>query len=162
MAKDRERQLAEPLYIKERKTAKEISKLLNVNEKTIGSWVDKYHWKDRRNALLGSIKTAEETANKLGNVYAEKLLILSQEDPGDDLEEKERISKEEMRLGDLIAKLNKYTQSFTKEHRIPYNVYINVAEEILAAMLDEMDKKVHPDILDFFENHTNTIALKYK
>jgi len=162
MAKDEERKRAEGLYIKDRKTAKEIAGLLKVTQKTIGDWVKKYNWKSRRNAALANLKTSQETAEKLFNVYAEKLLLLSQEDPGDDLEERERISKEEMRLGDLIAKLNKAKESFEKDNRIPYNVYINVAEQIMAAAIQSLPKKVQPEILDFFEDHITNLALNYK
>lgn len=162
MAKDEERKKAEGLYIKDRKTAKDIAKILNVTQKTVGRWVDDGNWKDRRNAALGSQKSAEETITKLGNVYAEKLLALSQEEPGDDLEERERISKEEMRLGDLIAKLNKYRESFEKDNRIPYNAYINVAEQIMNDAIAKFPKSMLPEVLDFFETHINEVALKYK
>ena len=162
MAKDKERKLAEELYIKEKKTAKYIAKVLKLSERTVGKWVEKYNWKSRRNALLGSAKSAEENMVKLGNIYAERLLALSQENPGDDIEERERISKEEMRIGDLLAKLNKYRESFEKDNRIPYAVYINVTEQVMADMLNKMPQKLMPDILDFFETHINNVSLKYK
>lgn len=162
MAKDEERKKAEGLYIKDRKTAKDIAKLLGLSEKTVGTWVKKYNWKSRRNAALTNIKTAQENAEKLFNVYAEKLMALSQEDPGDDLEERERISKEENRYGDLIAKLNKANERFEKDNRIPYNVYINVAEQIMADALEKMPKKIQPEVLDFFEEHITNAALNYK
>lgn len=56
MAKIREQKLAEDLYINGKKTAKDIALLVGVSEKTIGDWVEKHKWKDRRNALLSSNK----------------------------------------------------------------------------------------------------------
>lgn len=162
MAKDEQRRKAEDMYIKEGKSAKYISDVFKVTPKTVGNWVAKYNWKARRAAHASSIKSAEENFTKLANVYAEKLLLLSQEDPGDDLEEKERISKEEVRLGDLIAKLNKSREGFEKNNRIPYNVYINVAEQIMAAQIKTMPEDTHGNILDFFEDHINNIALNYR
>lgn len=162
MAKDSARRRAEEMFIKDGKTQKYISETLKVTPKTVGNWVQKYKWKDRRAAHMTSIGSAQENMAKLAAVYTEKLYNLSQEDPGDDIEERERISKEEVRLGDLLAKLNKYRESFEKEHRIPYNVYINVTEQIMAAQLDTVPKEMHEELLDFFEDHITNAALNYK
>ena len=162
MAKDSARRRAEDMFIKDGKTQKYISETLNVTQKTVGKWVAKYKWKERRDAFLSSVGNAQENISKLASVYAEKLFLLSQEDPGDDLEEKERISKEEVRLGDLLSKLNKYRESFEKQNKIPYNVYINVCEQIMGAMLKELPPNHHETVLDFFEDHITNIALNYK
>lgn len=161
MAKSEERKKAEDLYIKHKKTAKEIAKILRTTEKTIGRWIKQGNWKSRRNAVLTSKQSAEESITKLGAVYAEKLLELSKLDPGDDLDERERISKEEIRIADLLAKLNKYQEKFEKDNKIPYNIYVNVAEQIMNAALNEMPRETQPDVLDFFESHINQISLKY-
>jgi len=63
---------------------------------------------------------------------------------------------------DAIAKLNKTKDNFEKEHRIPYNVYINVTEQIMGAMLEKLPGKMQESVLDFFEEHINSIALKYR
>lgn len=159
MAKDRERRLAEELYVKQRKTAKEAAKMVGVTEKTFGAWVEKYGWKDRRNAAMGSLKSGIENINALINIYAERAIEL-ETDP--DLKNNKDRVKEKVSLVDSIAKLNKAKENFEKEYRIPYNVYINVAEQILAAQLDKISPKAHPEILDFFEDHINSIALKYR
>lgn len=159
MAKDRERRLAEELYVKQRKTAKEVAKMLCVTEKTVGRWVDDYSWKDRRNAAMGSVKSGIENINALINIYAERAIEL-ETDP-DLKKDKDRV-KEKVSLVDSIAKLNKAKENFEKEYRIPYNVYINVAEQIMAGQLEKLPPKAHPEILDFFEDHINSIALKYR
>jgi transposase len=169
MAKDWERGEAEKLYIKEGKTAKDIANLLKVTEKTIGKWVDDYNWKERRASHMSSVKSGAENINELINIYAEKAISLEREKldlDGLTKEEKaermQEIVKEKVSLVDSIAKLNKTKEGFEKENRIPYNVYINVAEQIMAEMLNTLPEKLHPEILDFFEDHINNIALNYK
>lgn len=66
-----------------------------------------------------------------------------------------------IKLVDAIAKLNKTKDGFEKENRIPYNTYINVMDLIMSDMLTKIEPKLHLAILEFFENHTNELALKY-
>ncbi|MCH4824289.1 hypothetical protein ML462_14025 [Gramella lutea] len=162
MAKDKERRLAEELYVKQRKTAKECAKLVGVTEKTMGDWVDKYGWKERRAAAMSSLKSGMENINELINIYTERAIAIER-DNVDHLEpdQKKDLVKEKVGLIDAIAKLNKTKENFEKEHRIPYNVYINVTEQIMSAML-EKHPKLRTEVLDFFEEHINQIALKYR
>lgn len=153
MAKVREQKLAEEMYINGKKTAKEIATLVGVSEKTIGDWVDKFKWKDRRNALIGSAKNGLLNINNLIDIYAEKLVGM-ESDP-------EAKDEAKIKLVDAIAKLNKTKDSFEKEHRIPYNTYINVMDLIMSDMIAKMPAPHHLPILEFFENHTNELALKY-
>lgn len=153
MAKIREQKLAEDLYIKGKRTAKDISDLIGVTEKTIGNWIEKYKWKDRRNALLGSQQNGLQNINSLIDMYAESLVTM-ENDPDAKQDQKTK-------LVDAIAKLNKTKDSFEKEHRVPYNTYINVMDLIMSDMLSKVDIKHHLALLEFFENHTNELALKY-
>jgi predicted transcriptional regulator len=153
MAKDRERKLAEELYVKQRKTAKQIAEYLGITEKTVGDWVKKYGWKDRRNALMSSLSSGLDNINKVIDHYAEKLIEM-ESDP-------EAKEDAKFKLVDAMAKLNKTKENFEKAHRIPYNVYINVTESIMNEMLQKMKPAVHADLLEFFEEHINNLALKY-
>lgn len=169
MAKDKERRLAEELYVKQRKTAREVAKLVNVTEKTVGRWVDEYGWKERRSAAISSLKSGIENINALINIYTERAIQIENEDEDlSDLNEKQLAehkkdrAKEKINLVDAIAKLNKTKENFEKDHRIPYNVYINVTEQIMAAQLEKMKPAMRDEILDFFEDHINSIALKYR
>ena len=153
MAKIREQKLAEDLYIKGKKTAKEIAQLVNVTEKTIGDWIEKFKWKDRRNALLGSAQNGLLNINNLIDTYAERLIEM-ESDP-------EAKQDQKTKLVDAIAKLNKTKDGFEKEHRIPYNTYINVMDLIMSDMLVKVKPAHHLAIMEFFENHTNELALKY-
>lgn len=153
MAKLKEQKLAEDLYINGKKTAKEISGLVCVSEKTVGDWIEKFKWKDRRNARLSSMGSGMENLNKLIDIYAEKLVEMescAEADP-----------KERARLTDALAKANKAKDSFEKDNKIPYNVYINVMELIMGEMMLKMESKHHLAVLEFFETHTNELALKY-
>lgn len=169
MAKDKERRLAEELYVKQRKTAKETAKLVNVTEKTVGKWVDDYGWKERRSAAMSSLKSGIENINELINIYTERAIQLETEkEDFSDLSEKEMAeakkdrAKEKVSIVDSIAKLNKTKENFEKENRIPYSVYINVMEQIMDAMLEKLSGKLWPEIFDFFEEHTNALMSKYK
>ncbi|PWA10965.1 hypothetical protein [Flavobacterium laiguense] len=153
MAKIREQKLAEDLYIKGKKTAKDISILLGVSEKTIGGWIDKFKWKDRRNALLSSGQNGLESISNLICIYSEKLVEM-ENDP-------EAKDEQKIKLVDALAKLNKTKDTFEKEYRIPYNTYINVMDLIMSDMISKVDAKHSLAILEFFENHTNELALKY-
>jgi len=169
MAKEKERRLAEQLYVKQRKTAKEVAKLVHVTEKTIGRWVDEFGWKERRNADMASLNSATENINALINIYAERAIKLEADDADySEMNAKEIADakrdqvKEKVSIIDAIAKLNKTKDNFEKEHRIPYNVYINVTEQIMGAQLEKLSPKTHEEVLDFFEDHINSIALKYR
>lgn len=153
MAKIREQKLAEDLYIKGKKTAKEIAQLVGVTEKTIGDWIEKFKWKERRNALLGSQQNGLQNINNLIDMYSEKLVEM-ENDP-------EAKQDQKTKLVDALAKLNKTKDGFEKEHRIPYNTYINVMDLIMSDMIAKIDPKHHLVLLEFFENHTNELALKY-
>ena len=153
MAKDRERKLAEDLYIKQKKNAKECADLVGVSEKTVGDWVEKYKWKDRRNALIGSAENGLLNINKLIDVYAERLIEMESDSEAKD--------SDKVKLVDAIAKLNKTKDGFEKEHRIPYNTYINVMDMIMSDMIVKVEPKHHLAIMEFFETHTNELALKY-
>jgi DNA-binding XRE family transcriptional regulator len=153
MAKIREQKLAEDLYIKGKKTAKEIAQLVGVTEKTIGDWIEKFKWKDRRNALLGSQQNGLKNINHLIDMYAENLVAM-ENDPDAKQDQKTK-------LVDALAKLNKAKDGFEKEYRIPYNTYINVMDLIMSDMLVKVNPKIHLEVMEFFENHTNELALKY-
>lgn len=153
MAKLREQKLAEDLYIKGKKTNKEIAELVGVSEKTIGDWVEKFKWKDRRNAQLASTNNGITNLKALVDLYAQKLIDLENNEEGD--------IKERARLTDALSKANKTLESFEKDNKIPYATYINVMELVMTDMLLKVPEKHHLAILDFFENHTNDLALKY-
>lgn len=153
MAKIREQKLAEDLYIKGKKTAKEAAQLVGVTEKTMGDWIEKFKWKERRNALLGSQQNGLQNINSLIDSYAERLIEM-ENDP-------EAKQDQKTKLVDAIAKLNKTKDGFEKEHRIPYNTYINVLDLIMSDMLSKVAPNFHLVLLEFFENHTNELALKY-
>lgn len=153
MAKIREQKLAEDLFIKGKKNAKECALLVGVSEKTMGDWVEKFKWKERRNALLGSQQNGLQNINALIDSYADRLIEMENNSDAK-IEDKTK-------LVDAIAKLNKTKDGFEKEHRIPYNSYINVLDLIMSDMLAKIEPKHHLTLLEFFENHTNELALKY-
>jgi hypothetical protein len=168
MAKDKERRLAEEMFVKQRKTARDVARLVGVTEKTLGKWVDHFGWKERRSANMSNLKSGIENINALINIYTERAIEIERdEEPPIGFSNKELADykkdrvKEKVSLIDSIAKLNKTKENFEKDHRIPYNIYINVTEQIMSSMLEKVPK-LRTEVLDFFEDHINSIALKYR
>lgn len=153
MAKLNAQKIAADLFIKGKKTNKEIAELVGVSPKTITDWDEKFKWKERRNAALSSTNTGIQNLKELVNMYAEKLIDIENSDNPD--------PKERARLTDALAKANKTLESFEKDNKIPYTTYINVMELIMGDMLIKVEPKHHTALLDFFETHTNELALKY-
>ena len=54
MAKEKEKRIAFDYYTVQGHTAKSISEMLNVAEKTVGDWIEKGKWKGVRDANLNS------------------------------------------------------------------------------------------------------------
>lgn len=51
---ERKRSYAERLFIEDGWTAKAIATTVGVSENTVGSWIKKYNWKERRDELLAA------------------------------------------------------------------------------------------------------------
>jgi hypothetical protein len=152
MAKDSERESASELYIQHKKTAKEISILLKVSEKTVGKWVSKGKWKDRRDALMSSQKSGLENISKLIDLYSAQLLEMERDTDAD--------PKEKFNKANSIAALRKTKTEFESNSKIPYATYIIVADSLMSDMVKKLPT-LKADILDFFEEHLIEVSTKY-
>lgn len=163
MAKSQERRLAKELYIKG-KSQKEIARLLNVVEKTVGVWVDKYGWKQERDARLNSEKSRTDNLKELIGALVEKRLQLTKEleelkvakADSEAIAEKNR---EAVSIADEVAKYNKALENLDKTNRISLNVYLDVMDAIFQA-LQGYDPKLYIKLLDFQEVHLSDVSLK--
>lgn len=108
MTKDQKKQVALDLYLRTEKTLQEIADVVDINEKTLRTWRDKYNWETLRSAET-SVKT-----EVIRNLY-KKISELSK----NDVEKTENI-KEIYRLSSIIEKLN---QNAT------LSIYIQVFQE---------------------------------
>lgn len=162
MAKEKERRTAHILYIEQSKTAKEISDLLGVAEKTIGEWVAKYGWKEERSARQASPqKRADNIKQIITNLSEDRLKLSRQiktsEETGkvDGIDE---LREEVSRIDDAVSKWNKTLENVEKESRISLATYLNVMDEVFTAMR-LFDPKLFMSTVEFQEQHIHKISI---
>lgn len=165
MAKEREQKLARLLYVEQGKTAKEISTLIGVSEQTISKWVNKYGWRDQRNAIVANPGIREDNIKQLINGLTEQRLELTVQ-----LREAETkgesstafdIRKQLSQIDDAVSKWNKTLQNVKKESQISLSVYLSVMEMIFDS-LRQFDEKLFLKMIDFQEHHLNDVSLRFK
>ena len=162
MAKNKERAIAKQLYI-QGKTQKEISGLVNVQEKTIGDWVRKYGWKAERDARISSTKSQTANIKAIISSMAEERIAIHNDilkaKEANNRDELERLQKEASVIDDGVSKWNKTLENMDKENRISLPVYLDVMDDIFKA-LQNTSPKIFMQTLDFQESHLTTISLK--
>ena len=164
MAKDKERKIARVYYVDQGKTAKEIAKLLNITEKTIGSWVNSYGWKNARNSKQFSAKKRISNIENIISNCAEAALALDAkvkeaEKKGDaDLAEGFRTMM--AKKADEAAKWNKALESLEKDQKVSLEAYCFVMEDIFQA-LHQFDPLLFIKTIDFQETQINKISKTY-
>lgn len=144
MAHSKSKEVAYDNYVVQRKTQKESARLAGITTKTMNDWVKKHKWKERRDALLSSAEQGLENLTLILNLKTERLLELER-DPESDPKEKFNLSNE-------IIGLRKSKNEFEKSNKIPYEVYVSVADKIMSNLLIALPEK-KTQILDFFETH---------
>jgi rRNA processing protein Gar1 len=163
MAKDKERNLAHHFYVKEGKTAKECAKLVNVTEKTVGGWVDKYDWKKQRHAQVFSkdskINNVKEIIGNIAEDYLKLQKQLNQATADKDGELVESIRSQMATKSDEAAKWNKHLQTIDKENKIGLATYLYVMEDIFKA-LRQKQPQIFMQLIEFQEQHLHDIANK--
>lgn len=163
MAKDRERALAQRMYVEQGKEQKEIAHLLGITEKTISSWVTKYRWKSQREAHLNSSRERLENIRRVVSDITEDRLRLKKEarelkSSGDE-EALREIHKQIVSLDDAISKWNKALAGFEKENRITLSMYLEVMDAIFDA-LSRHDRDLYMKTLDFQQEHVEAVSIR--
>jgi transposase len=165
MAKEREQKIARIMYVEQGKQAKEISQMTGVSEVTLSKWVNKFGWKDQRNARISSPGVRLENIRQLINDLSEQRIELGQQ-----VKEAERVKdsdaisdlrKQIACVDDAVSKWNKTLENLNNENRVSLSVYLNVMEQIFEA-LKVHDEKLFFNTLDFQEIHINDISVKFK
>jgi len=165
MAKDRERKTARILFVEQRKTAKEISQLLNVSEKTLSGWInaDDELWKKERDARNTSPTQRISNIENIISGLAEERIQLSRElvksEKAGDLVNVSEIRKNISKLDDAVSKWNKTLRDINKEAKIPLATYLEVMQSIFEA-LQHYNPKLFMQTLDFQEKHIHDASLK--
>jgi uncharacterized protein YjcR len=164
MAKDNQRRVAKELFL-QGKNQKEIARLVNVQEKTMGEWVKKYAWKEERDARLNNAKSQAESLKILIGKLTERRLDLirtmDQAQKDDDDEKYDALETKASRIADEISKYNKTLLTLDKENRISLSVYLDVMESIFKA-IQVFDAELYMKLIDFQDEHLTEISLKFR
>jgi transposase len=155
MAKDSIRLQAETLYIDECLTASEIAKRLPVSEKSIGKWVHKYKWRQRRLARQTSPEAFIKKYDDLLNTLLDKRISLETKanlTPGEKEEYnriidemskvsaiKEKLLKEgKLSLGTHVRCIERFMSFLNKHHSRLFMELIEVNKEYFAHLTDDL------------------------
>ena len=165
MAKERERKTARILYVEQGRTAKDIAELLNVAEKTISAWVNKYGWKAARNAKITNRDNRIENIKQIIDGFAQIRLDLQQElnkkiKEGGDKEEINNIRQELARIDSGVANWNKTLENIDKNSKISLSEYLYVMDQIFEA-LRNFDAELYVKTIAFQEHHINDVSIKF-
>jgi hypothetical protein len=162
MAKDNQRRVAKELFL-QGKNQKEIAQLVNVQEKTIGSWVKKYGWKEERDARLNNSKSqADSLKTLIGKLSDQRIALIKKMEAAanaDELDKYDDFQNKANKIADEVSKYNKALQTIDKENRISLTVYLDVMDSIFKAV-QVFDTKLYMQLLDFQEQHLTDVSLK--
>lgn len=167
MAKEKERRTAHILFVEHDKTAKDISALVNVSEKTLSAWINKYGWKQERDARVLSPYKRQENIRQIITSLSEERLALQRSLrhlPGDALSDENPHRASEIRsaiskIDDAVSKWNKTLDNMTAEARISLTTYLSVMDGIFNA-LRCYDAALYVKTIDFQEEHVREITEK--
>ena len=165
MAKDKERKLAYILFVEQKKTAKEISQLISVSEKTLSAWInaEDERWKKDQRARHASpshrVANIEQIISNLADERIRKSIDLEKAEKAADLVLASDIRKEISKIDDAVSKWNKTLRDINKETKVPLSTYLEVMESIFQA-LQHHSPKLYMQTLDFQEQHIHDVSLK--
>ena len=154
--KKNERKTARILFVEQHKSQKEISGLLNVTEKTVSAWVQKYNWKTERNARVQSQQNRTINIRLAISRMAEQRLIVidkMQGIPEDDEDYNAKmleLHKQAASIDDGVAKWNKALERIEEKEKITLSTTLEVMETIFKSM-QKYDIELFMSSLDFQE-----------
>ncbi len=162
MAKQREKRIALDYYTNQGMTAKAISEIIGVSEKTIGDWAKKGNWKSIRDANVNSSKAQAVNIKELISELTEQQLQIAEE------------VKDAKANGDnnLVSELRKQSSALSQEvaiqtkalerledGKLSLSTYLTVMNDIFQN-LETFDKELYHKTLDFQESYLQTISIK--
>lgn len=163
MAKDSERQIAKALYF-QGKPQNHIAEMVNVTEKTVSKWVEKYNWKVERDARLNGGKDRIENLRRLiGRLTDERIKIMDDAEAGNYTKDETAadLEKKGIRLADEISKWTKALEQLDSENRISLSTHIEVMDSIFGAVQD-YNPALYSKTIEFQEEYLATLSTRYK
>ena len=131
--KDRERALAEELYIQTGKTQKEIAGMVGVAEKTVGNWVEAGKWDTLRAGRNATPSTTAANLMEVMKVRTEQML-------------EEIRTGGTTRYGDELLKISKVIEQLQGQTSI--STYIQVLQEFMG-FVGSKDHKFRSQLADY-------------
>lgn len=152
MAKKTEQKLAETLYIDDGLTAKEIAFKLKVSEKSVGDWVQKGNWKERRLAKQTAPETFLKKYDDLLGALLDKRLKMERETLKTDQQ------KEDYRgIIDEMSKLSAIREKLVNDGKISLGTHVRCIERFMTA-LNKHDVKLFMQLIDFNKEYFTQLA----
>lgn len=163
MAKEKEKRIAFDYYTNQGFTAKAISEIVNVSEKTIGDWVEKGNWKSVRDANMNSSQNRASKIKELISELTEQQLEINIEVKSAKAEgDKERVialRQQSASISQEVAIQTKALERMDNDNKISLGVYLEVMTDVFKN-LEHYDKNIYLKTLDFQESHLSTISIK--
>lgn len=163
MAKEKEKRIAFDYYTNQGFTAKGISEIVNVSEKTIGDWVEKGNWKSVRDANMNSSQNRASKIKELISELTEQQLEINIEVKAAKAEgDKERVialRQQSASISQEVAIQTKALERMDSDNKISLGVYLEVMTDVFKN-LEHYDKTIYLKTLDFQESHLSTISIK--
>lgn len=155
MAKENERKTARILYVEQGKTGKEIADLLSVTEKTVSEWVNKYGWKNARNAAVASKENRVDNLMRIvDGLASERLELTAKLKECTVVDAQKELRSQIADIDSAIAKWTKQIESVNKENNITLGTYLSIMKSIFDA-LNRYSPELYFKTLDFQEVHLN-------
>jgi transposase len=163
MAKEKEKRIAFDYYTNQGFTAKAISEIVNVSEKTIGDWVEKGNWKSVRDANMNSSQNRASKIKELISELTEQQLEINIEVKAAKAEgDKDRVialRQQSASISQEVAIQTKALERMDSDNKISLGVYLEVMTDVFKN-LEHYDKNIYLKTLDFQESHLSTISIK--
>lgn len=163
MAKEKEKRIAFDYYTNQGFTAKAISEIVNVSEKTIGDWVEKGNWKSVRDANLNGAQTRSANIKELISELTDQQLEINIEiKEAKAIGDKDRVialRQQSATISQEVAIQTKALERMDSDNKISLSTYLEVMNDIFKN-LEHFDKDVYLKTLDFQESHLSTISIK--
>ena len=126
MSKDKERLIAQAMYIDQCMTAKEIASRINVAEKTIGKWIDAGNWRELRLSKQTTSDVLVKKQNELLELLLDKRLKFEKKETktDDDKADYKNIIDEMSKVSAMIDRIQ-------KDGRISLRTHIHCLEKFM-------------------------------
>ncbi len=142
--KNTEFNLAYRYYVEDGLTAKRISEKLNISEKTISNWINKFNWKEQRVAKFSNPNSLLEKLELLLATLIEKRI------------EQESSGNIDKNLINEIANIGKRIDKLREDSKPSLRSYLH-SIDLFLANLEKFDSQLYAKVLDFYRFHLQNL-----